>query len=359
MQLEDRFLQSDYKRAMRNKLSPPCGKPAGAQVHPADLQTHDADTRRLVCYHCGVACDMKAMRDERREFLEKLGAFEPRRGDRARQAREQKQERIARGAAPHRLEQGEPLRARFQLRKLGADAMTSHLDLVRKLPRIFRRAGIELFYTEGFHPKPALTFGPALPLGVQSLGEVFEVKLVRPSADAERELLHPGRVLDALNAVAESGLDFVSCEFLESGQARLGKSLEAAEYLVQPEPHARLDAERIRTALESFHRAETWSTRLLRKRKEHEVDLCEVVEAIESADPDDRTEIEAALTANWQGTIFRMRLRLEGTAQVRPAEVLRSILDIEDLEVLPVRVLRVGFTLAPTADPGLAALSPG
>ena len=39
-------------------------------------------------------------------------------------------------------------------------AYLGHLDLIRHLPRIFRRAGLELYYSVGFHPKPELTLRP-------------------------------------------------------------------------------------------------------------------------------------------------------------------------------------------------------
>jgi radical SAM-linked protein len=340
---------------MKSKLSPPCGKPVGAQVHPADLQSHDADSRRLVCYHCGVTCDMDGMRTERREFLEKLAAFVPRSGERARELREAKQQRIAKGAAPHELGQGEPLRVRFSMRKLGADSMTSHLDLVRKLPRIFRRAKIEAYYTEGYHPKPAIAFGPALPLGVQSLGEVFEIKLVRHFDDEGNTLApNPAALLHKLNAVAEAGIDFVACEVLEDGSTRLGKSLHDAEYLVQPDFETPLAPEEIRSRLDAFAATESWPFVLHRKRMGHEIDLREIVSRLEPVDLEDLDEIETALLETWTGPVFRMVLRLEGTAHARPEEVLRAVFDQTQLRVPAVRLVRVGFTLASPA-PGVEA----
>lgn len=360
MQLEERFLQTDYKRAMKSKLSPPCGKPAGAQVHPADIAHHDADTRRLVCYHCGVACDMDGMRTERREFLAKLGAFEPRSGEQARASREAKQERIARGAAPHELGQGEPLRVRLQMRKLGADAMTGHLDLVRKLPRIFRRAEIEVFYTEGYHPKPSITFGPALPLGVQSLGEVFEIKLVRcVDEDGAQRRPDPADLLRRLNAVAEDGLDFVSCEILEEGERRLGKLLDEAHYLAAPQiggddASTRIDSNWVDERIAAFREAEHWPLSVRRKRKVHDFDLRELLTDLERVEVEELSEIEAALTRPWEGPLVRMSLRLDGPAQLKPVEVLRSILDVDELELPPVRLLRTGFALR-APEPGPAA----
>ncbi len=352
MQLEERFLQTDYKRAMASKLSPPCGKPAGAQVHPADLQSHDADTRRLVCYHCGVACDLEGMREERRDFLEKLRAFEPRSGDRARATREAKQERIARGAAPHQLDQGEALRLRFTMRKFGADSMTGHLDLVRKLPRIFRRAGVEVFYTEGYHPKPSIAFGPALPLGVQGLAEPFEIKLVRRvDATGQDQRPDPAELLRRLNAVAESGIEFMSCEILEEGSGRLGRLLSEAEYLVRPDFQPRPDLDRIRAALDRFRRAESWPLLLSRKRKEHPIDLRQTAPQVDLVDPSASKEIDLSWLPSPQAPTFRLRLRLGGSAQVRPEEVLRAVLKEDPFDLPPVRILRLGFRIAPPPPP--------
>ena len=74
--------------------------------------------------------------------------------------------------AAARAPQGTPHGYRLRYTKLGRVAYLGHLDLVRHLPRIFRRAGLEIFYSVGFHPKPELSFGPALGLGIPSLGEL-------------------------------------------------------------------------------------------------------------------------------------------------------------------------------------------
>ena len=46
----------------------------------------------------------------------------------------------------------------------------SHLDLQRLLQRAFRRAKINLSYSEGFNPHPKMSYGNALALGVESQG---------------------------------------------------------------------------------------------------------------------------------------------------------------------------------------------
>ena len=48
---------------------------------------------------------------------------------------------------------------------------------MRLLSRSFRRADLPLAMTRGFSPKPRISFGPALGLGVPSLGELMDIDL--------------------------------------------------------------------------------------------------------------------------------------------------------------------------------------
>ena len=66
---------------------------------------------------------------------------------------------------------------RIRFAKVGRAAFLGHLDLVRLLARSFRRADLPLAMTRGFSPKPRITFGPALGLGIPSLGELMDVDL--------------------------------------------------------------------------------------------------------------------------------------------------------------------------------------
>ena len=61
--LEDGFLLEEYRKALKDRLSPPCGKPFKQLLHPTNLADAEADARpKLVCYDCGVACDLDAMK---------------------------------------------------------------------------------------------------------------------------------------------------------------------------------------------------------------------------------------------------------------------------------------------------------
>ena len=47
---------------------------------------------------------------------------------------------------------------RIKFKKLGKLQYISHLDMVRTMNKIIVRAKLPLYYTEGFNPKPKMTF---------------------------------------------------------------------------------------------------------------------------------------------------------------------------------------------------------
>jgi radical SAM-linked protein len=237
--LEDGFLLREYRKALKSRLSPPCGKVAGAFVQHTNLEDAEKDQRKLVCYDCGVACDLSAMRTERLVYLTRLGAKKPRvtepkpepapppppvvevkpaEGEAA--ARPKK-----RGPAPPpRIVQGEARRMRFAYAKVGPMAFLSHLDLIRALPRSFRRIGVPLYYTSGFHPKPDMTFSPALSLGVASLSEILDVKL---TVDVD-----PQALARDLTAASPEGLVWKAGASLSATDPSVSKAIDGARYAV-------------------------------------------------------------------------------------------------------------------------------
>lgn len=67
---------------------------------------------------------------------------------------------------------------RVRYRKTGIARFVSHLDLVRTFSRAIRRAGINVYYSEGFNPHIKMTFLPPLSLGYESVCEAFDVKVL-------------------------------------------------------------------------------------------------------------------------------------------------------------------------------------
>jgi radical SAM-linked protein len=246
--LEEGFLAREYRKALASRPSPPCGKVVGQFIHPTNLKDAQAEQRRLVCYDCGIACDLTKMRSERKDYLARLGALEPNQRvalpvvqpqapNPAREplafGMELPPEELAKPAAQRKrlrpelfrpVRTGTPVKFRLRFAKTGAVALLGHLDLIREIPRVIRRAGVKTAYTEGFHPKPDMSFGPALSLGVASLDEYADVKLLDPPSEAE--------LLERLEANSSGGLHFLGVRRLEPGDKGVAAVIDTARYLL-------------------------------------------------------------------------------------------------------------------------------
>ena len=62
-------------------------------------------------------------------------------------------------------------RLRVTYSKQGPAKYFGHLELSNILLRAIRRAGIPVKFSEGFHPKPRISFDDPLPVGLESLQE--------------------------------------------------------------------------------------------------------------------------------------------------------------------------------------------
>ncbi len=72
----------------------------------------------------------------------------------------------------------EKTRLRIRFTKCGDTRWISHRDLARVWERLLRRAGLQLAFSQGFHPKPRISFPSALALGIEALDEVVELEVL-------------------------------------------------------------------------------------------------------------------------------------------------------------------------------------
>lgn len=74
---------------------------------------------------------------------------------------------------------------RLRFAKTGRLKYISHLDINRAMARALKRAEIPLWYTEGFNPHPYMNFSLPLSLGVESLCESVDIRLIDDISDSE------------------------------------------------------------------------------------------------------------------------------------------------------------------------------
>lgn len=99
---------------------------------------------------------------------------------------------------------------RLRFSKTGQAKYISHLDTNRVFSRAFARAKINLWYTQGFNPRPYMSFSLPLSLGVESFCENVDIRIIDDLTDEEIKV----RVNDALPLgirIVDVYDDFMDC----------------------------------------------------------------------------------------------------------------------------------------------------
>lgn len=105
--------------------------------------------------------------------------------------------------------------------KTGAARFLSQHDTRRTWERVTRRGNLPLAYSQGFSPKPRLSFGPPLSVGAAGLREFMTIAL--------RESIEPGVVRDRLADAAIPGMEICA---VTKAQGRRVRPTWARYYLL-------------------------------------------------------------------------------------------------------------------------------
>lgn len=71
----------------------------------------------------------------------------------------------------------ENINIRVKFEKMGKLQFISHLDLCRTMKTAMIRAGIPIWYSEGFNPHPKMVFALPLSIGAESMCEYMDIKI--------------------------------------------------------------------------------------------------------------------------------------------------------------------------------------
>ena len=105
------------------------------------------------------------------------------------------------------------MKLRVRATKTGKVRFTSHRDAARMWERALRRAGLPVAFSEGFTPRPKISFGLALPTGAESIAEYVDIELQQEIAATDVDLdTLPARLSDAL----PNGFDVLAAEEREA-----------------------------------------------------------------------------------------------------------------------------------------------
>jgi len=211
---------------------------------------------------------------------------------------------------------GEPsVRAiRLKYEKREPIRFTSHLDLVRIFERAFRRAGIKLVYSRGFHPHPRIAFSPPLAMGFTSHAEYMDVQYYR---DRDRD------IKSLLNRKLPEGLRILETRNLYGKHQSLASIINRAEYDVTL--YRTFDQSYLNQLILDFLARDTVVIKRTRGDQQQELDIRPFVESVQLVRPANSLHISVHF--------------INGrTARVQ--EILSEMLSLNDEEVALSRVNR-------------------
>ncbi|MBW2076529.1 MAG: TIGR03960 family B12-binding radical SAM protein [Deltaproteobacteria bacterium] len=205
-------------------------------------------------------------------------------------------------------------RFRVYVTKLDRGRYLSHLEFVRLFIRAFRRAGVDLAYSNGYHPMPRVSFVTALPVGVESLDEVVDLCLY----DGE----DLSRTIDLINKELPPGIRALAMEEVPTNERP--PQLKESAFRVTVEGSLREE--------DLIHFLELPACRVVRKRSKGERSI------------DIRSQVKRLrlLSSNE----IEMVVRHGGGPEMKPSELIKEIFALTDSQAEQMRVLKTKGILA-------------
>ena len=204
---------------------------------------------------------------------------------------------------------------RISFTKEGLSRFLGHRDLMCLWQRALRRAGLPLAFSEGYNPRPQISFPVALALGFESLAEIFEVELVRWIA--------PRRAAQELEKELPEGIGITNVESVRHSEKA---EVTGTCYTVRLDPPPGDLEVRLASLLAG---SEAFVTRR-RKSKTARIDARQYISDLRLRD----------------GLVV-MDLSITGSGTARPEEVLQAALECPPEELPRLHVRRTRLDLAP------------
>ena len=121
------------------------------------------------------------------------------------------------------------LRVRFG--KCGKVRFTSHRDVARIWERALRRAEINVAYTQGFSPRPRVSFGLALATGQESQAEYLDVDLV--DEPVGNHSVWAAELGERLDRVLPEGIDVLATTTVDRSTDSLQQAVESCTWSIE------------------------------------------------------------------------------------------------------------------------------
>jgi radical SAM-linked protein len=209
---------------------------------------------------------------------------------------------------------------RLRFTKRGKVRFISHRDVARAFDRAFRIEQLPLAFTEGFSPRPKVSFGLALSVGHESDAEYLDVEL--------REPIDASTLVVPLTDALPDGVDVTGAAALADRAPALQEAVTSLDFRLAPvdshdEP---VPASVLVSVLDAARSCAELPVVQVRKGKERTEDVKPVIQSIELGHVGDLPVLELSLSTQPRGA--------------RPREVLDAIGAAAGVHLAEGRVVR-------------------
>ena len=250
------FFRNEWKKAQQEKLTPDC---------------------REKCLECGV-CNHKTVDP----VLFKNWKFSS-----------------INQVPPKKPSVDKPEKYRLTFSKLSHARYLGHLELARIFMRAFRRAGLKLVYSKGFHPMPKISFAAALPLGTESIHETVDIKL--------REFLENSLLRHRVNIQLPRYISVISVKKIP--YKRKKNQLKETHFLITIRG-LKLKEEDI----ETFLRSDYFPVVKIKKKEAHEINARPLVKSMSLISDD----------------VIKLAIQHTQGPELRPEEIVKAAFSLND-----------------------------
>jgi radical SAM family uncharacterized protein/radical SAM-linked protein len=211
------------------------------------------------------------------------------------------------------------LRVRAEFSKTGMLRYLSHLELITAFTRALRRAGVPLEITKGFHPKPNISFGPPLNVGISGASEYFDMEVLAPfDVQLYRTLI---------NGTLPEGLRIKDLSIIQAAEPSLTAFVSRYHYLAgyRASPDAAILPVPVVPPL---------GEKIIVQRDGEEVDISGCVESVERiGSPDEAVLAIIGHDLDWA---WQLVLKETDSVRVRLGEITRALFGtgMEDMTIV-------------------------
>ncbi len=275
------------------------------------------DCRVHACQKCG-ACDFKTIKpvvqckakdSEIQESVEDFPA-----------AKETAQETAEHGVINKEQGSAERFRCRFFYSRTGDMRFLSHLEVIQLFFQAFRRANLQVHFSQGFNPVPKVSFSPALPVGTESMAEYMDVDLKQPVTDQEF-------MIKSLHRQLPEGCEIVKVALSKDSKTKVANEMLTCYRISLGRPLSQEDQNRVQGFLDK----ESVTVSKVRKGKLRQYDIRQQV---------------GELSAQQNNTIELIQVSRQDKASSKPMEIIKEVFELTEDEVLDARIVKLWSTQA-------------